>query len=130
MAKKLVALFQSVGISDWTTVWWAQPGKTDDEADASQPDGYVRISPYIEIEFPALSQDTVVEKQLGQLAKAEAKLRTEFQTSLNNISDLRQKLLALPDPGKREDIDPTLWCIPCGARTKAQCNCLPIAANE
>lgn len=28
------------------------------------------------------------------------------------------------------DDDPTLWCIPCGARTRKQCRCGPIAENE
>jgi hypothetical protein len=28
------------------------------------------------------------------------------------------------------DEDPTLWCIPCGARTKEKCKCLPISDND
>jgi hypothetical protein len=28
------------------------------------------------------------------------------------------------------DIDPTLWCNGCGARTQADCDCGPIAENN
>lgn len=97
MIKKKVAVFQQVndGTWLWQPVFWANPDQTDEEADERQPDGYVRLSPYIEIEFQEIDQGTVVEKQLEQLANAENEAREELQRKLSRINEARQNLLAL-----------------------------------
>jgi hypothetical protein len=93
--KRKVALFQRVGSDSWFSVWYADVEQSDDDADESQPDGYVRISQYVVVEFPPLEGDVVVEKQLQQLDRAEQEARVELQQKLNQINDVRQKLLAL-----------------------------------
>lgn len=93
--KKRIALFQSVTDPDWTPVFWAHADQSDEKADESQPDGYVRVSPYMDVEFTALAQEGVIEKQLAQLDKAELAVREEMQRRLDQISDIRQRLLAL-----------------------------------
>lgn len=95
MKKQKVALFQRVGTSTWTTVFGFRPDKTDAEADDTVPNGYVRISPWLEIDFPELDDGTIVAKQLEQLDKAEQAAREELQQRLNQINDARQQLLAL-----------------------------------
>lgn len=35
----------------------------------------------------------------------------------------------MPEP-LTEDIDPTPWCMGCGARREADCDCGPIAENN
>ena len=93
--KRKVALFQRIGDLDWTTVWCAGSEQSDDEADDDQPEGWVRVSQYITVDFPEANQDTVIEKQLAQLDKAEQRAREELQQRLNQIQDVRQKLLSL-----------------------------------
>jgi hypothetical protein len=93
--KRKIALFERVGSPDWKSCWWADVDQSDDDADEGQPDGYVRISPYVEVEFAPLPQGPVIEKQLEVLARAEQKIREEFQQQLNKLNDTRQKLLAL-----------------------------------
>lgn len=57
--------------------------------------GWVRISEYVEVEFPSLATQVVVEGQLKQLDAAEAELRTKFQGKLNELANERAKLLSL-----------------------------------
>lgn len=57
--------------------------------------GFVRISEYVEVEFPPLSSGEVVQKQLEILDKAEGELRSKFQQALAGIQQSRQELLAL-----------------------------------
>lgn len=98
MNTRQVALFQRVGSPDWLTTWCARQDLTEREADDRIPDGYVRISPWLEIKFPALEQGAIIEKQLSQLDKAEANARAKLQSRLSTISDMRASLLALTAP--------------------------------
>lgn len=95
MKKQKVALFERVGSFGYLTCWAFDPKLPDEEADARMPDGYVRLSPWLEIEFPSLDDSAVIESQLKQLDKAEQKAREELQQRLNAINDTRQKILAL-----------------------------------
>jgi len=96
--KQKIALFQRIDPSDWDrdryTCW---TGHFDDDKDCDEciPDGYVRVTPYIDVEFPALDQGPIVEKQLEKLAEAEQRIRAEFQQRLNSIAETKAKLLAL-----------------------------------
>jgi hypothetical protein len=95
MTKRKVALFQRIGCGDYLTTWCTAPDRPDDDADETIPDGYVRLSPWIEIEFPSLDTGDVINAQLAQLDKAEQKAREELQQRLNAINDTRKRILAL-----------------------------------
>lgn len=57
--------------------------------------GYTRISEDMEVDFPMLAAQVVVEGQLKQFDAAEQELRNQFQRKLNEIAEARAKLLAL-----------------------------------
>lgn len=57
--------------------------------------GYTRVSEYVDIDFPALPPEVVIEGQLKQLDTAETELRSQFQQKLNEIAEARAKLLSL-----------------------------------
>lgn len=57
--------------------------------------GYTRISEELDIEFPMLPTQVIVEGQLKQLDTAEQELRNQFQRKLNEIAEARAKLLSL-----------------------------------
>lgn len=56
---------------------------------------YTRISEYVEVDFPPLPIEAVVEGQLKQLDAAEQNLRTQFQEKLNEIATARANLKSL-----------------------------------
>lgn len=56
---------------------------------------YTRISEDVDVEFPMLPNEVVVEGQLKALDAAEAELRTKFQQKLNELANERAKLLSL-----------------------------------
>lgn len=95
MNKRKVALFQRIGWVDHRCTWSSEAGTSDEYSDETVPDGYVRLSPWIEIEFPSLDTGDVIQAQLAQLDKAEQIAREELQQRLNEINDTRQKILAL-----------------------------------
>lgn len=57
--------------------------------------GYIRISEELDVEFPMLPTEVVVEGQLKQLDAAEQELRSKFQQKLNEISEARANLQSL-----------------------------------
>lgn len=57
--------------------------------------GWVRISEYVEVEFPPLPPAIVVEGQLKQIDAAEQELREKFQQKLNELVEARARLLSL-----------------------------------
>ena len=57
--------------------------------------GYTRISEPMEVDFPMLPTQVIVEGQLKQLDTAEQELRNQFQRKLNEIVETRAKLLSL-----------------------------------
>jgi len=95
MTKQKVALFQRVGDYSYLATRNFSLDLSDEDADSCVSDGYVRLSPWIEIEFPSLDTGDVIQAQLAQLDKAEQKAREELQQRLNAINDTRQRILAL-----------------------------------
>lgn len=57
---------------------------------------YVRISEYVEIEFPPLASEEMIGQQLAALDQAESAVRLKFESALNAIKERRSELLALP----------------------------------
>jgi len=84
-----IAAFKMPG-RDWVTYYDEPMG-----ASMVQHSGYVRISEFVDVTFPPLPVDVVVESQLTALASAEQELRNQFQTKLDQIQSERAKLLAL-----------------------------------
>lgn len=67
---------------------------------------YTRISEYVEVEFPPLPTETVVEGQLAALTGAETELRNQFETKLSEIKTERAKLLSLTHQPDVPDVMP------------------------
>lgn len=57
--------------------------------------GYVRMTEYVEVTFPALQDEAIATKMLTALELQESKIRNEFQQKLDGIAELRRNLLAL-----------------------------------
>lgn len=57
---------------------------------------YVRVTDYVDIDFPRLSDSVVVvEAQIAALNKAETELRSKFQHRLGEIDSARANLRAM-----------------------------------
>lgn len=67
----------------------------DESWEKHMADDYVRISEYIDVEFPRLKSEEVVQKQLDALDTMEKEVRTKFQAALNTIEQQRQELRAI-----------------------------------
>ena len=62
----------------------------------SFPEAYIRVSEYVEVEFPMLNRQTYVEQQVGHLKDVKEKIRAEMQEKLNAVDELIKELSALP----------------------------------
>jgi hypothetical protein len=58
---------------------------------------WTRLTELLDVELTALPKSDVVEKQLAQIDIAEQKVRAEFQGKLNQLSDARARIQALPN---------------------------------
>lgn len=58
---------------------------------------YVRLSEIVDVEFPRLSDQVTIEKQLKQIDAKEQQLRNQLQHHLDELQAERQNLLALPN---------------------------------
>lgn len=68
--------------------------KTEAEAKYIGED-FVQISGYVEVEFPPLTDEFIIEQHLSVLDKAETALRNKFQAALDGIEQQRQELRAI-----------------------------------
>ena len=91
--KARVAMFQRGVDSTWTTTW-SQPQYTD-EGDAWTIDGYMRITEWVDVEFPALPPEVIVPAQLTALDRQAEEVKAEFTAKLREIAEARASLLAL-----------------------------------
>lgn len=69
--------------------------ETIDTENFEKATGYVRISEYVEIEFPKLKDDLVIDKYIDALDRSERQVRLDFQKKLDEIAAQRANLLAL-----------------------------------
>ncbi len=58
---------------------------------------YVRLSEYVDVEFPPLGRDEVIQKQVSALDAVRERIVEEFTGKLAEIDRRKQELLALPD---------------------------------
>lgn len=56
---------------------------------------YVRVSEYVEITFPKLQDEIVLDEYIAALDRSERAIRLEFQKKLDEIAGQRASLLAL-----------------------------------
>lgn len=85
-----IARFQRIGHADWF-------GVLEQRSDGSDPlpESYVRVSEYLDIDFPPLPPEQIVPAQIAALDNAEAELRRQFEIKLHEIAEQRAKLRAL-----------------------------------
>jgi hypothetical protein len=85
-----IAKYQRIGQPDWTAVF-------DAHADGSEPmiDTFIRVSEFIEVEFPLRKAEEIIPAQLAALKKQEEDLRAKFLDELNKIAEARANILSL-----------------------------------
>lgn len=85
-----IAKFQRIGRPDWTAVFEGHADGTDQLIDT-----FVRISEYVDVQFPPRPPEEVVPAQIAALDAKEKELRGEFLAKLNDIAEQRARLKAL-----------------------------------
>ena len=85
-----LAQFRSIGERSYESV-------LEEWADGSS--SYVRISEFVEVEFPPLHNDEVVQRQLDGLDRVEQALREKFQEALGGLERQRAELRAITYQG-------------------------------
>lgn len=85
-----IAKFHRIGSPDWFAVWEQRSDGSD-----PMPESYVRVSEYLDIEFPPRPAEEIIPAQLAALDNAEAELRAKFGERLHEIAEQRARLKAL-----------------------------------
>ena len=85
-----IAQFQRIGDPSWIAVFDARP-------DGSDPctENYVRITEYVDVDFPPRAPEEIVPAQLAAIDRAEKEARAEFQLKLNAFAEARANVRAL-----------------------------------
>lgn len=91
--KARVAMFQFGTNSTWFTPW-SQPTSTESD-DSYTIDGYVRVTEWVDVEFPDLGAEDLVPAQLAMLDRKAEEVKAEFTAKLREIAEARASLLAL-----------------------------------
>lgn len=86
-----IARFRRVGVD---ALCQYETFKTEEEAKYIGED-FVQISGYVEVEFPPLTDESIVAQHLSVLDKAESALRNKFQAALSGIEQQRAELRAI-----------------------------------
>jgi hypothetical protein len=94
-----IALFKNVGF-DSISIFEPSKYLPDEEKEAYTLPGYVRISEWIDVDFPPLSTDEVVQSQIKVIDEAEQRARDLFHEQLERFKGMRANLLALPAPAQ------------------------------
>ena len=79
-------------------------GREDDDLERPYGDD-VRISEWIEIDFPPLPQADVVQAQLAALDAQQRELVAEYLQKLQKIANARAKLLALTHDAEFAEVE-------------------------
>lgn len=58
-------------------------------------ESYVRISEFVDVEFPPISSDELIQKHVSVLDKAREKVVTEFTRKLADIDRRKSELLSI-----------------------------------
>jgi len=70
-------------------------GMTDDDLTGWEKLDYVAISEPVEVDFPELSNEVIVNKQIAILDKQITKIQAEAEASITQLKARKQELLAI-----------------------------------
>ncbi len=84
-----IALFKSIEYG------WTMPAAQHDDGSDPHAGSYVRITDYIDVNFPPRAPAEIVPAQLAAIDKAEQDARAELQLKLNVLAERRANILAL-----------------------------------
>ena len=84
-----IALFKSIEYG------WTMPAAQHDDGSDPHLGSYVRITEYVDVDFPPRAPEEIVPAQLAAIDRAEQDARAKFQLQLNELAERRAKLLAL-----------------------------------
>lgn len=87
-----IAKFQT---TDTRFPWVTFFTQEDFERSAHFQKEYVQLSEWVDVDFPPLNQESVVQAKLRVLDAAEVELRQKFSKGLIDIADARSQLLSL-----------------------------------
>ena len=91
--KARVAMFQRGTDRTWQTLFARPLDALDGDAWTVEP--YVRITEWVDVEFPALPPEVTVPAQIAALDRQAEEVKAEFTAKLREIADARASLLAL-----------------------------------
>jgi hypothetical protein len=117
-----LALYKSL------TSGWVMASMYYGEDDTSYHHDMVRISETVDVRFRALQNAEVIRNAVAACDAAEQKAYRELNEKLTKIREQKQQLLALTHQPE-DEADHSPYCS-YGHKTKAQCDCGPIAENE
>ena len=63
---------------------------------AENSEDYIRVSEYVDVEFPLLAREDIVTKQVNALKQAKKSVQAEAQIKVTTIDRQISELLALP----------------------------------
>ena len=89
--KQRIAMFKSLGACSFTSPWSLYP----DADDTYCPSGYVRISGWVDVDFPERSAEERVPEEIAQLDAQAEEVKREFAAKLRAIAEAKGTLLAL-----------------------------------
>ena len=84
-----IALFKSIEYG------WTMPAAQHDNGSDPHLGSYIRITEYVDVDFPPRAPEEIVPAQLAAIDKAEKEARAEFQLKLNAFAEARANALAL-----------------------------------
>jgi hypothetical protein len=84
--KHKLAIYKRIGECSFTTVR---------DASFDEMDEYVRLTEHIEVEFPALQDDAIIQKHLAALDRTEAAVTAKYFQALANIKQQKEELRAI-----------------------------------
>ena len=84
-----IALFKSIEYG------WTMPAAQHDNGSDPHLGSYIRITEYVDVDFPPRAPEEIVPAQLAAIDKAEKEARAEFQLKLNAFAEARANAPAL-----------------------------------
>lgn len=89
--KKKIVLMKNVACNYDTVIM------TNDEGDLSyyENDGHVRLSEIIEVDFPELDDETVINNQVAVIEKQITRVRADAEAAVTALDGRKNELLAI-----------------------------------
>lgn len=87
------AKFRSIGRHSFETVWH----RRDDDSDTGEHEGYIRLSEWVEVDFPPIADQVVIEQEIIQLNAKAAEIRATLGVQIAAIEARKAELLCITD---------------------------------